>query len=70
MERLTEHAGGEEEAMNKYTKRSDFYYLSDPPNPIVALHYCIPELNYCVAPRGIRCRCGAQLHGHDPGDEA
>jgi len=24
---------------------------------------------YCGAPPGIRCRCGAQLAGHDPGDE-
>lgn len=24
---------------------------------------------YCGAPAGIRCRCGAQAVGHDPGDE-
>lgn len=24
---------------------------------------------YCGAPPGVRCRCGAQLSGHDPGDE-
>lgn len=24
---------------------------------------------YCGAPQGVRCRCGAQLDGHDPGDE-
>lgn len=24
---------------------------------------------YCSAPQGVRCRCGAQRQGHDPGDE-
>lgn len=24
---------------------------------------------YCGAPPGVRCSCGAQLDGHDPGDE-
>jgi len=24
---------------------------------------------YCSAPPGIRCKCGAQREGHDPGDE-
>lgn len=50
---------------------------------IVATWYCWPELieeaaefrprrvigAYCGARPGFRCRCGAQLHGHDPGGE-
>jgi hypothetical protein len=36
-----------------------------------ATQYCRQRvyLPYCGAPSGFRCSCGAQLHGHDPGDE-
>jgi hypothetical protein len=50
---------------------------------IVAMWFCLPGFvepatefrrqrvyrPYCGAPPGFDCRCGAQLHGHDPGDE-
>jgi hypothetical protein len=53
-----------------------------PKRPIAALWYCTKGEPfgddghgrvigpYCGAPLGVRCSCGAQLHGHDPGDEA
>lgn len=53
------------------------------PTPMAATWFCMPgfveETNeirprrvyaaYCGAPSGVRCRCGAQLVGHDAGDE-
>lgn len=50
--------------------KSPHAYMQTPPLPIVAVYWCLVRIGgMCSAPPGIRCRCGSQLDGHDPGDE-
>jgi len=39
------------------------------PPPLPGMPSKTLVLDYCGAPPGVRCSCGTQLAGHDPGDE-
>lgn len=67
----------------KRGRTSPAWYLVWPAPSIGAAWFCIPATveeatefrprrvggASCGAPPGVRCRCGAQREGHDPGDE-
>jgi len=53
-----------------------YFCLKNVPDFVERVGYCSRERlrtyrfsDYCGAPPGVRCSCGAQLAGHDPGDE-
>lgn len=39
----------------------------EPPYPLMPRKTYV--VDYCGAPPGVRCSCGSQFAGHDPGDE-